>query len=290
MTALKDGQITSKDPTGWQASLNLAFAASDWGTIASKRSHEGPLRLQKVLYPEGNSVAHAIVLHPPGGAAGADSLTINLSVGAGAHVVATTPGAAKWYGCDADKPSSQTITLQVQGNGVLEWLPQESIVFDHAHSSWRTRVLLASQAVAAGMEVIMLGRQASDERFSQGVVSTRLEIIRDDKLLYAESSNLKGNDPRFESMQGLLGQRCFGQLWVVADHTNLLLAIETLQAPIDGAAGVRCASTLVRQGLLIVRAVGAGPEVVRGALELAWHRIRKQITGRQAQPLRIWST
>jgi urease accessory protein len=275
---------------GWHASLDLAFVASDWGTIASKRSHEGPLRLQKVLYPEGNSVAHAIVLHPPGGAAGADSLTINLSIGVGAHVVATTPSAAKWYGCDANKPSSQVITLEVAAGGILEWLPQESIVFDQAHSSWRTRVLLAPQAKAVGMEVIMLGRQASDERFCQGAVSTQLEIIQNDHLLYTESSVLKGSDPRFEAMQGLHGQRCFGQLWVAAKQTDLQLAIETLQAQSDTVNGVRCASTLVRAGLLIVRAVGGGPEVVRGALELAWHRIRRQITGRQAQPLRIWST
>jgi urease accessory protein len=279
---------------GWSANLQLSFTKSDWGSIATQREHSGPLRLQKVLYPESNDVAHAIVLHPPGGAVGGDSLNIELKVEAGAHVVATTPGAAKWYGCADSNPSSQSISLRVLGASCLEWLPQETIVFNQAHCHWTTTVHIDQNATFAGLEVVMLGRKARGEFFESGSITNRFELHRDSQLLFSEAYCLLGSDPRFSAPQGLVGQPCFGQLWVVADGALLASLIEPLQerlsAHCKGAIELQVGSTLVRDNLILVRALGIGPEAVRGALELAWHSIRKQITGRDPVGLRIWST
>ena len=79
----------------WHAELRLGFARAGERTVLRENRHLGTLRVQKVLYPEGEAVCQAIVLHPPSGIAGGDHLTIEVDVAAGAHAQLTAPGAGK---------------------------------------------------------------------------------------------------------------------------------------------------------------------------------------------------
>ena len=123
--------------TGWLASLDLEFGRRADATILARRSHLGPLRVQKPFYPEGAEVCHTLLLHPPAGIAGGDALEITATATGDAHALLTTPGAGKWYRSAAPW-ASQRLNFEVGVGGVLEWLPQETIVFDGALASMQT--------------------------------------------------------------------------------------------------------------------------------------------------------
>ena len=106
-----DPESASPTAAAWQATLRLRFADDHGVTRLVERTHSGPLRVQKPLYPEGDRICHAIVVHPPGGVVGGDTLQIDVEAGAGAHALLTTPGAGKWYRANG-KVSRQRVSLR----------------------------------------------------------------------------------------------------------------------------------------------------------------------------------
>ena len=59
----------------WFAQLELGFKGAENRTVLEHRKHHGPVRVQKMLWPEKTGVCHAIIVHPPAGIAGGDHLT-----------------------------------------------------------------------------------------------------------------------------------------------------------------------------------------------------------------------
>jgi urease accessory protein len=78
----------------WRGALALDYRARDGRTIVHDR-HDGPLRVLRALYPE-DGVCHSVLVHPPGGIVGGDTLAIALSLAPGTHALVTTPGATRF--------------------------------------------------------------------------------------------------------------------------------------------------------------------------------------------------
>ena len=183
-------------------------------TILQHRRHHGPVRIQKMLWPESNGICHAIIVHPPAGIAGGDHLTFDMQVDANAHTLVTTPGAGKWYRTNG-KQAFQHIHIRLNDNAIFEWLPQETMLFDGAKASSETIVHLDAAASFIGWDMLVIGRQARDEQFAQGAYQNRFQLWRKDKLLVADTLNFKGNDRWLSSCLGMNGHAVMGSFWAV---------------------------------------------------------------------------
>ena len=80
----------------WHAQLDLNYTVEDARTVL-RFAHTGLLRVLQSLYPEGPGVCHNVLVHPPGGLVGGDTLEVHAQVAAGAHALITTPGAMRFY-------------------------------------------------------------------------------------------------------------------------------------------------------------------------------------------------
>lgn len=279
--------MTRDAPQGWQASLALRFERRADATLLAERRHRGPLRVQKALYPEGPAVCHAVVLHPPAGIAGGDELEISVEAGAAAHALLTTPGAGKWYRSAAPW-ARQTLNFEVAAGAVLEWLPQETIVFDGALANMQSRVRLAAGAGYLGWEVLCLGRRAAHEKFSRGELRLGTRIEQDGKLLWLEQGRLAGGSPLLNSPVGLAGFSVSATLLAAGRPVApaLLTACRAI-APLENDAQYGLS---VLPQLLVARYLGHSSEAARAWFTQLWQVLRPALLGREAQPLRIWST
>ena len=133
----------------WHAFLTLGFCQTARGTVLKTCDHKGPLYVQKPFYPEGRDTAHVYLLHPPGGLVSGDRLTITANLAENTHVLITTPGAGRVYRARKDKTLQHQITqLNVAENSLMEWLPQETILYPNAHTRLENCIDLADNANA----------------------------------------------------------------------------------------------------------------------------------------------
>ncbi len=270
---------------GWQAHLQLGFEQRERGTVLAQRRHTGPLRVQKRLYPEGTDPCHVIVVHPPGGIAAGDRLRIDLHLHHGAQAVLSTPGATKWYRSQGAQ-SSQILNLHAQAGSVIEWLPQENIVFDAAQVVMKTHLELDAGARMLGWDITCLGRSAHNERFTQGELVQRIDCCRGGRLVWSERGRLRGNDPLLQSPAGLRGHTVFGTLWLAGMPLDKGL-LDALRK-IEFSQGI-CAVTALPD-ITLVRILSSSGEAVRQHFIRLRQIVRPCWLQREARPLRIWAT
>lgn len=267
----------------WDARLELGYGQVKGRSVPVLRRHHGPLRVQKHLYPEGPEVCQHILLHPPGGVAGGDTLDIQVHVGSYAWAQLTNPGAAKWY--RSDLPSRQTLELSAESGATLEWLPQEAIFFAGCQAHLDTTIELAAGAKLITWDIIALGRPASGESFNKGRIYQRVRLRRDGRLLWSERMQLFGGGRLLESPVGLAGYSVMGTLLASGEISSELLAACRALPVAEGRGGLT-----QLPGLIVARFLGRETEAARHWFTALWQELRPALTGRPVHFPRIWNT
>ncbi len=274
--------LTNPFTPQWQAELELGYTRIGDATRPVLRRHSGPLRVQKHLYPEGPEVCQHIIVHPPGGIAGGDRLDISVTLGPGAWAQLTSPGAAKWY--RAASPAFQDLQLRVEAGATLEWLPQETIVYSAAQAELNTRIELHGDARLFYWDIVALGRPAAGERFDAGHFQARLDIRRDDRLIWHERQRIAGADALLDSPIGLDGRSVFATLIASGElDADLLERCRELPSRVRG-------DLTQLPGLIVARCLADEALHARAWLIDLWRLLRPALLGREAVPPRIWST
>lgn len=274
---------------GWQAKLRLDYSVEAQRCVA-RHVHEGPLRVLKALYPEGDRVCHHVLVHPPSGLVGGDELQINLHLQAGAHALITTPGATRFYGSDG-LTAQQHVQAHVAEDASLEWLPLEALAYNRCQAHNQAVFHLAHGSRLIAWDVTALGLPHANQPFVQGQFQQHLEIAG----TWLERGLIDAKDQRLlHSPLGLNGHTCVSTLVFAQGHAMA----DTLREQVVAMARELCESHPLRwqsgvsspdERVVVVRVLSAQVENAMALLRSIWLQWRQQCWQLPAVMPRIWA-
>lgn len=268
------------ESSNWQARLQLGFEQNADKTLLVKREQFGPLTVQRPFYPEGG-ICHVYLLHPPGGIVGGDDLSISIKAAAHSHALITTPAAGKFYRSSGAQ-AKQTVEIIIGESAALEWLPQETIIYEGAQLKSSVKVDLAADARFIGWEILSLGRPACAENFDYGLADLSWQISCEDRPLLIERLYLDAK--AFSALWGLQGFSACGTMFATPASVESFAAVQDLIGDTKGRGVTRI------DNLLVCRALDIRSDQLRGFFEQVWAIVRPDTVQRTACAPRIWAT
>jgi urease accessory protein len=245
----------------------------------------------RILSPraEAGEPLQAVLVTTSGGLADGDLLRLALAAGDGAAAQVTTQAAEKVYRARGTDPARFDCDIGVGDGAWLEWLPQETILFDGARFERRTRASVAPGGRLLACEHVVLGRVARGESFATGYLFDRWDIVCDGRLVWCDALALsESTEAARRADWGFAGAEAIATVLYVADDASDLRdrarAIVTDAMP-EGA----CAGVTVVNGILVARVLG-GATAVRAGLARFIAAFRAAAGGFRPVPPRLWMT
>jgi len=262
----------------------LSFRKRAEGTALAHLFQSDPCR---VMFPdpESGDALQAVLVTTSGGLTDGDRVGIAVACEPGAEIVVSGQAAEKIYRAASEQHCEIDIALSVGAGAVLEWLPQETILFEGARLRRRTEADLAPDARLLACEILAFGRTAGGEQFTQGAVLDRWRLRRDGRLIWADALQVSGGLPQ---IAGFGDATACGLAFYAGDGSDRLLALSrTLLEDAEAHwPELRGGTTLVN-GVLLARFLGASKDVRQATM--GWlARLRAAALGRPQRLPRVW--
>jgi urease accessory protein len=241
--------------------VSFAAAALNGRTRPMRIEESGSMRIR---LPKGEGAGlNAVLVNTAGGIACGDRFAVEIEAQADASVTVATPAAEKVYRSDGPV-SNLSVKLTAGAGARLDWLPQETILFDQARLDRQLEATIAEDARLTLLEAVVFGREARAEQIVDGLFIDRWRIRRGSRLIYADTLRLAG--PIADLLQKPSvgnGARAFATLIHVAPDAEERL--ESVREQLSSGQGCDTAAS-AWNGLLAVRFCAANVEALRAAI------------------------
>lgn len=241
----------------------------------------------KVLVPriDGRSCREAVFLNTAGGIAGGDRLSFGLSASGDASFTGTTQASERVYRA-IDAPGRIDMRIEATGTTTLQWLPQETILFNGGQVSRSTHIQVSGDARLIAMDWLILGRAASGETVRHGAFRDNWRVYRDGRLVWADAFRLAGDIEALVHRPSLL-----------AGHTaiaTILYAASNAPANLDRVrailANLSCkAGATIVNGLMICRFAAKAAAELRRAVTDFLRAFRTGLEGFTPALPKVWA-
>ena len=200
------------------------------GRIAVKRTPRGSVidRLYqsgaaKIRFPSPSdkSVCEAVLINTAGGLTGGDRLSWAVHAGKAAGLTCVSQACERIYRSRDEEPARLSVRITLDQKARLNWMPQETILFDGCALRRRLEADLAATASLLIIEAFVFGRAAMGETVRRASLNDQWTIRREGKLVFADSVRLVGDvDKLLERRAIAAGDRAMATVALIAPNAE----------------------------------------------------------------------
>ena len=264
----------------------LAFKGTGDHTRLSRLYQRAPLRFLFPRVPEKHTTT-AVLVTTSGGLVAGDVLDVSVTANAGSCALVTAQAAEKVYRSKGED-CRVIVRLRVGSGGWLEWLPQETILFEGARLRRITELDMDAGGRAMAGEMLVFGRTACGETVTRGLVRDAWSVRRHGRLVWADAIHLEGDiADRLASLSCFNGAVAAATTVYAGDdaHEHLNTARTLLAGHADDET---LAGATVVGGLLVIRWLGYDTLALRTAYGAFWVAFRRHLRGGDEELPRVW--
>jgi len=240
-------------------SARVSVIGTDRGTVLDGLRQEGAL---KALFPRvPGRQCQAVLINTAGGVTGGDVFATEARAGRGAHLSLTTQAAERAYRAQPGETAGLGTGLVLEDGARLDWMPQETILFDGCSVERSLKADLAGAARLLVVEPLVFGRAAHGERLDDACFRDRIEIRRGGKPVFLDAMTLVGDVRGHLARPDIAGGAgAMASVILVSDDAELYL--DRLRRLLPETAG----ASLIRDGVLFARVLAADGYTLRRSL------------------------
>lgn len=223
----------------------------------------------KCLFPRSDENGlDAVLLNTAGGITGGDAFRFSGTAAEGTTLTLTTQACERAYKAPPG-PSGQVINqLRVDSGARLNWLPQETILFNGSALERRLIIDLAPTSSALMVEPLVFGRAAMGETLADIRLHDRIEIRRNGLPVFLDATRFAGDLTTHLSKPHIADGAGAMALVVFASSTAAGHLRPVRQMLPDNAG-----ATLIRDDLLVVRMLAENSFALRQGLMPVLHHL-----------------
>lgn len=259
-----------------QGSLRLSSRLRDGRSVIDQLHQSGS---SKVLFPRSPATRlDAMMINTAGGITGGDRFQTEARAGTGSRLTLSTQAAERAYRAQPGETGRLNVRLSVEAGARIDWLPQETLLYDNSALARRLEIDVARDATLFAVEAFVFGRHAMGETLTSLQLHDRWRVRRGGTLVFADDLRLSGAVAGpLANPFAFAGSGAMATLLFIGDSAEAQLA--TARSAVAGKGG----ASLVDDGVLIVRTLAAGSYELRRMLVPLLEQIN------QAALPRCWS-
>lgn len=254
--------------------LHVSFKRRGAATVLDGLRQEGCLKVRFPRPGEPGEWAGAVTLNSAGGVAGGDRLVTSVIAGPGTEATVATQAAERIYRALPGATADIRTTLRVAPGAALEWLPQETILFDRCALDRSLHIDLAADARFLGVEALVFGRTAMDEQVHEARLHDRVILRRDGRIVLFDAVRQHGPlAARLARPATAAGARAVATIVHAAPDAAARLgplraALAAFEAGASAFDGLLVARILAPDGAALREALVTGLNILRGGRRL----------------------